>query len=119
MQNGPRAKKMKEIQFFENDNGKEPFTEWFAGLRDIMAKIKVRQRLDRMSKGNFGYVEPVGEGVSEAKIDYGPGYRIYFANLSKKRILILYGGDKSTQKKDIKKSQKYFKEFKLENNENT
>jgi len=103
---------MIEIEIFGNSNGKEPFTEWFNNLRDTIARIKIRQRLDRMTKGNFGDVESIGEGVSEAKIDYGPGYRIYFAHLGKKKILILYGGDKSTQKKDIKKSHEYYKEFK-------
>jgi len=104
---------MIEIDFFEDDNGKEPFTEWFNGLKDTMARIKLRQRLDRMKQGNFGDVEPVGESVFETKIDYGPGYRIYFANLTKKKVLILYGGGKGTQKKDIKKVHGYYKKHKL------
>ena len=103
---------MIEIEFFEDYDGKEPFTEWFKSLKDAMARIKLRQKLDRMAKGNFGDVEPVGKGVSESKIDYGPGYRIYFVDL-KKKILILHGGDKRTQAKDIKKSHEYYKEYKL------
>lgn len=104
---------MTKIEFFEDDDGKEPFTEQFNSLRDTMARIKLRQRLDRMAHGNFGDVEPVGRGVSETKIDYGPGYRIYFADFNKKKALILYGGDKSTQKKDIKKAQEYYRKHKL------
>lgn len=104
---------MVEIEFFEDDDGKEPFTEWFNSLRDIMARVKLRQRLDRMEHGNFGDVEPVGQGVSEIKMDYGPGYRIYFVDFNKKKALILYGGDKSTQKKDIKKAQEYYRKHKL------
>lgn len=104
---------MIEIEFFQDDEGKEPFTQWFKGLKDAMARIKLRQRLDRMEKGNFGDVEPVGKGVSETKIHYGPGYRIYFVDFNKKKILILHGGDKSTQKKDIKMSQEYYKKYKL------
>ncbi len=105
---------MIELEFFKDSNGKEPFTQWFNDLRDKMARIKVRQRLDRMSQGNFGDVEPVGEGVSESKIHYGPGYRIYFANINTKKALILYGGDKGTQKKDIKKAHEYYKVHKSE-----
>jgi putative addiction module killer protein len=108
------ALKMIEIEFFQEDNGKEPFTVWFENLKDAMARIKIRQRLDRMTKGNFGDVEPVGTGVLEIKIHHGPGYRIYFANLSSNKILILYGGAKGTQKKDIKKSQEFYKNYRLE-----
>ena len=103
---------MIEIEFFEDDDGKEPFTEWFNSLTDKMAKVKLRQRLDRIKMGNLGDVKPVGKGISESKIDYGGGYRIYFVEL-KKRVLILYGGDKKTQAKDIKKSYEYYKKYKL------
>jgi putative addiction module killer protein len=98
-----------EITIFEDENGKEPFTVWFNGLKDKMAKVKIRQRLDRAKMGNLGEVEPVGESVSELKIHYGPGYRIYFGNISKKKIIILHGGTKGTQKKDIKLAREYYK----------
>jgi putative addiction module killer protein len=109
-----RTVEMIKIEFFADDNGIEPFTDWFESLKDMSARIKIRQKLDRMTKGNFGNVEPVGGGISEAKIDYGPGYRIYFAKLGTKKVLILYGGDKSTQGKDIKKSQIYYKQYQME-----
>jgi putative addiction module killer protein len=78
------------------------FAEWMAGLRDIRARAKIAARIDRMALGNPGDVEPVGEGVSELRIHYGPGYRVYFTRHSLTLIVLLCGGDKSTQAKDIK-----------------
>jgi len=83
---------------------------WFAGLRDIRAKAKILARVRNMSLGNVGDAEPVGEGVSETKIDYGPGYRVYFKKTGKTVVLLLCGGDKSTQKKDIREARRLAKE---------
>jgi putative addiction module killer protein len=77
------------------------FEEWMDGLRDDRAKAKIAARIDRMVSGNPGDVEPVGNGVSELRIHYGPGYRIYFTRRGMTLILLLCGGDKSTQAKDI------------------
>jgi putative addiction module killer protein len=77
------------------------FAEWMAGLRDIRAKAKIAARIDRMALGNPGDVEPVGAGVSELRIHHGPGYRVYFTRRHLTLIVLLCGGDKSTQAKDI------------------
>lgn len=80
----------------------EHFDEWFEALRDKQAKSRVEARLRRVELGNFGDVKPVGEGVSELRIDYGPGYRIYLARRGSEIVILLVGGDKGTQAKDIK-----------------
>ena len=81
-------------------------------LRDKVAVYRIRARLDRLELGNFGIVKPVGDGVSELKIDHGPGYRIYFAMSGKTVVLLLNGGDKSTQQKDIETAKAYWKQQK-------
>ncbi len=78
------------------------FAEWLDGLRDIQARARIQARIERLAAGNPGDVEPVGEGVSELRINYGPGYRVYFKRRGQELIILLAGGDKSTQAKDIK-----------------
>ena len=78
------------------------FAQWLDGLRDMKARARVQSRLDRMAEGNPGDVKPVGEGVSELRIDFGPGYRVYFKSRGHEIIILLAGGDKKTQANDIK-----------------
>ena len=78
------------------------FVQWLDGLRDIQARAGVQAGIDRLVAGNPGDVEPVGEGVSELRINYGPGYRVYFKKRGRELIILLAGGDKNTQAKDIK-----------------
>ncbi len=80
----------------------ETFDNWFVALRDKQAIRRIQARIDRAEDGNFGDCEPVGEGVSEMRIHYGPGYRVYFAQRGMEVVILLAGGDKSTQSKDIK-----------------
>nr|VFJ49797.1 MAG: putative addiction module killer protein [Candidatus Kentron sp. DK]VFJ60983.1 MAG: putative addiction module killer protein [Candidatus Kentron sp. DK] len=80
----------------------EVFDNWFANLRDKRAAKRVQARIRRAELGNFGDCEPVGEGVSEMRIHYGPGYRVYFTRHGMEIVILLAGGDKSTQSKDIK-----------------
>ena len=78
------------------------FDTWFAGLNDREGKRRIQVRIDRAEDGNFGDCEPVGEGVSEMRIQCGPGYRVYFAQRGMEVVILLAGGDKSTQSRDIK-----------------
>lgn len=80
----------------------EVFAKWLDSLRDIQARARVLVRIERLAAGNPGDVKPVGEGVSELRIDYGPGYRVYFVKRGRRVVILLAGGDKSTQSKDIK-----------------
>lgn len=96
-------------------SGKEPFTEWLESLDNETQAILVA-RLNRVRLGNFGNCEPVGLGVSELKIFYGPGYRIYFAKDGTTLVVLLLGGDKGSQNKDIKKAQRYWIHYKGEKN---
>jgi putative addiction module killer protein len=94
----------------------EVFRDWLVGLKDRQAHARVLARVARMELGNLGDVEPVGNGVSETRIDYGPGYRVYFASKGKALIILLAGGDKKTQAKDIKSAKALWVAWKEENN---
>lgn len=87
------------------------YEKWFASLKDRTARVRVDIRIRRLSLGNFGTVEPVGEGVSELKIDHGPGYRVYFFQHGGRYVLLLAGGDKSTQARDIKKAKELARKY--------
>ena len=78
------------------------FAEWLDNLRDIRARARILVRIERLSAGNPGDVKPVAEGVSELRIDYGPGYRVYFIMRGRELVILLTGGDKSTQSSDVR-----------------
>lgn len=80
----------------------EKYAQWLDGLRDINARARIQARIGRLATGNAGDVNPVGEGISELRIDYGPGYRVYFTKRGRELVILLAGGDKSTQAADIK-----------------
>lgn len=80
----------------------DAFVQWLDGLRDIHARARVLARIERLAGGNPGDVKPVGEGVSELRIDYGPGYRVYYKKQGREVIILLAGGDKRSQANDIK-----------------
>lgn len=80
----------------------EVFAKWLDELRDLRGRARVLARIERLAAGNPGDVKPVGEGISEMRIDYGPGYRVYFKRRGRMLIILLAGGDKSTQSKDIR-----------------
>ena len=82
----------------------EVYARWFRRLRDRQARVRIDSRIRRMSLGNFGDVRPVGEGVSEIRIDYGPGYRVYYAQRGQALVVLLAGGDKDSQERDIQRA---------------
>jgi len=89
----------------------EIFTDWFDGLKDRRAKARIQARIDRVEIGNFGDVAPVGDGVSELRIFYGPGYRVYFIQRGSVVVILLSGGDKSTQTSDIARAKEIAKQI--------
>ena len=89
----------------------EYFAKWLDGLRDIRARARVLARIQRLACGNSGDAKPVGEGVSEMRIDYGPGYRVYYKRQGKHLIVLLAGGDKKNQKRDIEKALRLAREL--------
>lgn len=93
----------------------EEFDAWLAGLRDKIGRARIAQRIRSAEAGNFGDCEPVGEGVSEMRIHTGPGYRLYFTQREAVLYLLLTGGDKSTQQRDIKSALKMARGLKREN----
>jgi putative addiction module killer protein len=90
----------------------EVYSSWFGTLRDRTGKARIDIRIRRLSLGNPGDVKPVGEGVSELRIDYGPGYRVYFLRRGRSVVVLLAGGDKQSQAGDIKKALELAKSLK-------
>ncbi len=101
----------RELIIYETAQGKAPFSEWLDSLRDRSARARIRKRLDRIELGNLGDYEAIGEGVYELRIDYGPGYRLYYANVSVTIVLLLCGGDKDTQIGDIDRAIQFWNDF--------
>ena len=97
-----------ELEYYVTGAGKKPFKEWLEGLRDVSGRAKIRVRLDRVRLGNLGDNRSVGEGVHELRVDYGPGYRVYYAVDGSRLILLILGGDKSSQERDITKAKEYW-----------
>ncbi len=97
-----------QLEYYVDDKGQEPFRDWLYGLRDRAAIARITARLDRVELGNFGFCKGLGNGVWELKIDCGPGYRVYYAINGKTVVLLLIGGDKSTQTKDIETAKSYW-----------
>lgn len=100
-----------ELRRYRARDGRCPFSEWIAGLDDRTA-ARVMAHVDRMKGGNFGKSEPVGRGVSELKIDFGPGYRVYYIRRRNVVVVLLCGGDKASQGADIRKAMDYAAEYK-------
>lgn len=100
------------MNYYLTKKGEKPFKEWLDRLKDIRARQKVRIRLDRVRLGSLGKNRSVGEGVFEIKIDYGPGYRVYCVIEERTIILLLLGGDKSSQKGDIALAREYWRDHK-------
>ncbi|MDO8544637.1 MAG: type II toxin-antitoxin system RelE/ParE family toxin [Opitutaceae bacterium] len=97
---------------FRTRDGRVPFEIWLSALRDARAVARILARLARVRTGNLGDCKSAGEGVSELRIDYGPGYRVYLGLQGETVVVLLCGGDKRTQDRDIRLARKYWREFK-------
>ncbi|MCK4946591.1 MAG: type II toxin-antitoxin system RelE/ParE family toxin [Alphaproteobacteria bacterium] len=104
--------KSKTVIVFTDEKGKEPFNYWLNNLRDLKGKRRIAARILRLESGLYGDCEPVGEGVLELRMFFGSGYRVYFGEDKKNIVVLLFGGNKSTQKKDVKTAKEYWKEYK-------
>ena len=102
---------------YETPGGKTPFSDWLRSLKDRTAASRIRRRLNRLELGNLGASRPVGQGVCELKLDFGPGYRIYLGQYGETIIILLCGGDKSTQEEDIRLAKTYWEDFRRRNHE--
>jgi putative addiction module killer protein len=101
-----------KIRYYSNRQGRELFKEWLDDLSDKTTKARVAARLIRLQNGNFGDCKPLSDGVWELRIDWGPGYRVYYAIEDKKVILLCHGGDKRKQTKDIAEAIKRWQDWK-------
>lgn len=106
----------REIQRYATPDGRIPFSEWLDSLRDFKGKAKIVKRLERVSSGNLGDYRSLGEGVGEFRIDFGPGYRVYFGQVGATIVLLLCGGDKSTQEQDIQTAKEFWIEYRSREN---
>jgi putative addiction module killer protein len=101
----------KEVRTYLTKDGEAPYEEWLAKLRDARTRGIIRARINRVRLGNFGDCLSVGDGVFEFQIDYGPGYRVYFGQEGSDLVILLCGGDKSSQHRDIDKAKEYWADY--------
>ena len=110
-----RTTQSKEIRIYQTKNGREPFNEWLDSIRDTNTQDRIQARIARLEDGNMGDCKSVGEGVFELRLHFGRGYRIYFGQIGNTIVILLSGGDKSSQKRDIVEAKTYWLEYKREN----
>ena len=101
-----------EIRHYVSRAGRDVFDEWLGNLRDARTQARVATRIDRLEAGNFGDCKSLPGGLYELRIDWGPGYRVYFAIVGKQCVLLLCGGDKRKQSADIARAAEYLKDYK-------
>ena len=104
--------KERELREYLTETGRNPFREWLHSLRDRQARARIRVRLNRVRLGNLGDCKSVGEGVLELRLDFGPGYRVYFGQAGDVLVILLCGGDKRTQTRDIVTAQQSWQSYK-------
>ena len=102
----------KTVIFYRDAAGKEPFADWLNRLRDTVARRRILARLRRLEQGNYGDIKPVGAGVNELRFFFGAGYRIYFGEDGDRLVVLLCGGDKGSQRRDIQRAQTHWREYK-------
>ena len=106
---------MHDIQTYRSPDGREPYAQWLARLTDRQARARVLVRVQRMAAGNFGDCKPLDGGVWELRIDWGPGYRVYYALAGRRVVLLLAGGDKRRQQADIATALKCWQDWQRRN----
>ncbi len=106
--------KTKDIKYYVTEDGHEPYIKWFKGIKNLKGRALIKTRLNRVRSSNFGDYKPVKDGVYELRIHYGPGYRIYYGLDGDSLVILLCGGLKGTQSKDIKKALQYWDAYKEE-----
>ena len=102
---------MLEIRHYLTASGSDVFQEWFVSLRDAKARARIASRISRLVSGNFGDCKPLRDGVCELRIDWGPGYRVYYAMIGRVCVLLLCGGDKRKQSSDINRAIEYWSDY--------
>jgi putative addiction module killer protein len=100
-----------EIRRYLTQTGRDVFGDWLVGLKDISARARIVARIDRLAIGSFGDCKALGGGLFELRIDWGPGYRVYYATVGKACVLLVGGGDKRKQASDIRRAREYFKNY--------
>lgn len=100
-----------ELRRYQTASGRDVLGDWLAGLKDARTKAKILARIDRLSVGNFGDCKSLRNGVFELRIDWGPGFRVYYATVSRSCVLLLCGGDKRKQATDIRRAVEYLKDY--------
>ena len=100
-----------EVEVYQTEEGRSPFSEWIRNLKDRTARARVRTRLARLRLGNFGDTNSLGGGLHELRINYGPGYRVYFGRTGNRLVLLLCGGMKRTQARDIEQALTYWHDY--------
>ena len=93
-----------KVEIYETNDGKVPFSDWLMKLKNVRASARILLRLDRVKQGNLGDHKSIADGLFELRVDTGAGYRVYFGRISDDQIVVLWGGDKSTQSRDIEKA---------------
>lgn len=104
-----------EVKIYQDNSGTEPFIVWLESLKDAVTRLRIRKRLRRIEQNNIGDVGSVGDGVCELRMHFGPGYRIYFGYSGREVIVLLTGGDKNSQARDIQKAKSFWQDYKQNN----
>lgn len=100
-----------EIRHYVTATGRDPYQQWLDHLKDLKGRVIIQRRIDRVANGNFGDHRFCGDGVWELRIDYGPGYRVYYARAGETVVLLLCGGSKRSQSADIKEAARYWADY--------
>ena len=107
-----RDAQTRKLQYYRTPTGRAPFNEWLKGIRDRTTRNRIEARLDYLKAGNFGDCQSLGDGVFELRLHFGSGYRIYFGEVGDTVVLLLCGGGKSRQERDIRRAKTYWQKYK-------